>query len=98
MANKIGTYTVAVLCRHHGIPLYVAAPWTTIDLDIATGSDIPIEERSADEVRNHGGRVMTPADIEVCNPAFDVTPAELVSAIITEKGVHAPSELATLGR
>ena len=98
VANKIGTYTVAVLCRHHGIPLYVAAPWTTIDLDIATGSDIPIEERSADEVRNHGGRVMTPADIEVCNPAFDVTPAELVSAIITEKGVHAPSELATLGR
>jgi methylthioribose-1-phosphate isomerase len=95
VANKIGTYTVAVLCRHHGIPLYVAAPWTTIDLTIATGRDIPIEERSPAEVRMHGGRLMTPPDVEVCNPAFDVTPAELVEAIITERGVHRPSRLQT---
>jgi methylthioribose-1-phosphate isomerase len=94
VANKIGTYTVAVLCRHHGIPLYVAAPWTTIDLSIETGRDIPIEERSPSEVRTHGGRIMTPPDVPVCNPAFDVTPAELVEAIITERGVHHPGELA----
>jgi methylthioribose-1-phosphate isomerase len=94
VANKIGTYTVAVLCRHHGIPLYVAAPWTTIDLSITTGSDIPIEERGPLEVRTHGGRLMTPPDVRVCNPAFDVTPADLVEAIITERGVHHPSEIA----
>jgi methylthioribose-1-phosphate isomerase len=94
VANKIGTYTVAVLCRHHGIPFYVAAPWTTIDLDIETGRDIPIEERSAAEVRTHGGRCMTPPEIAVCNPAFDVTPAELVDAIITDRGVFAASDLA----
>ena len=94
VANKIGTFTVAVLCRHHGIPFYVAAPWTTIDREIPTGEDIPIEERSADEVRNHGGRTMTPPGMGVRNPAFDVTPAELVTAIITERGVHKPSEIA----
>jgi len=93
VANKIGTYTVAVLCRHHGIPLYVAAPWTTIDLEIPTGAGIPIEQRSPDEVRWHGGRLMTPPDMAVLNPAFDVTPAALVTRIITERGVYEPHAL-----
>ncbi len=94
VANKIGTYTVAVLCKHHGVPLYVAAPWTTIDRSIATGADIPIEDRHGDEVRIHGTSLMTPAGIAVRNPAFDVTPAALVTAIITERGVFAPSAIA----
>ncbi|HWB81394.1 MAG TPA: S-methyl-5-thioribose-1-phosphate isomerase [Nannocystaceae bacterium] len=94
VANKIGTYTVAVLCKHHGVPLFVAAPWTTIDLDIASGADIPIEDRHGDEVRVHGGSLMTPAGIAVRNPAFDVTPAALVTAIVTERGVFKPSEIA----
>jgi methylthioribose-1-phosphate isomerase len=93
VANKIGTYTVAVLCKHHGIPFYVAAPWTTIDFSLASGADIPIEERDPDEIRKHGGRLMTPADVEVQNPAFDVTPAELIGAIITDRGVFRPDEL-----
>ena len=84
---------MAVLCKHHGIPFYVAAPWTTIDPNIPTGADIPIEERNPAEVREHGGRAMTPASVGVRNPAFDVTPAALVSAIITEKGIFKPSEL-----
>ena len=94
VANKIGTYTVAVLCRHHGIPMFVAAPWTTIDLSVASGADIPIEERSPDEVRRPGGTLTTPADIPVRNPAFDVTPAALVTKIITERGVFDPHALA----
>jgi methylthioribose-1-phosphate isomerase len=93
VANKIGTYSVAVLCRHHEIPFYVAAPWTTIDLRTADGSAIPIEERDAEEVRRHGGALMTPGGQPVRNPAFDVTPAALVTAIITERGVHDPSSL-----
>lgn len=95
VANKIGTYTVAVLCRHHGIPFYVAAPWTTIDRSLASGRDIPIEHRHPDEIRLHGGVWMTRPDQPVRNPAFDVTPAELVTAIITEHGVHAPHEIAS---
>jgi len=94
VANKIGTYGVAVACHHHRIPFYVAAPWTTIDLGLASGRDIPIEQRSGDEVRRHGGVLMTAADQPVRNPAFDVTPAALVTAIITERGVHAPTALA----
>ncbi len=94
VANKIGTYGVAVLCRHHGIPFYVAAPWTTIDRSLATGADIPIEERDGDEIRCHGGVSMTPEAIAVHNPAFDVTPAALVTRIITERGVFAPEDLA----
>ncbi len=97
VANKIGTYTVAVLCKHHGLPFYVAAPWTTIDLTVPTGAEIPIEERRAEEVRCPGGTLSTPADMPVRNPAFDVTPAALVTAIITERGVFAPHELATAG-
>lgn len=92
-ANKIGTYTVAVLCKHHGIPFYVAAPWTTIDLALEHGREIEIEERSGDEVRLHGGVLRAPPGVQVRNPAFDVTPAELITAIITERGVFSPSEL-----
>jgi methylthioribose-1-phosphate isomerase len=95
VANKIGTYSIAVLCKHHGIPLLVAAPWTTIDMSLATGADIPIEQRRADEIRIHGERLMTPAEIPVRNPAFDVTPAALVTKIITERGVFAPGDLAS---
>ena len=87
VANKIGTYSVAVLAREHGIPFYVAAPWSTIDLATATGDGIPIEQRSAMEVTHSNGRQMTPNGCAIENPAFDVTPAKYVTAIITERGV-----------
>jgi methylthioribose-1-phosphate isomerase len=87
VANKIGTYTVAVLAKEHGLPFYVAAPISTIDFSIPDGSHIPIEERDAREVTHSGDRRMAPEGIAVRNPAFDVTPARLVSAIITERGV-----------
>ncbi len=89
-ANKIGTYGLAVLARHHGIPFYVAAPTSTIDPAIATGASIVIEERDPAEVRGVAGRQTAPADSPVFNPAFDVTPAELITAIITERGVVRP--------
>jgi methylthioribose-1-phosphate isomerase len=95
VANKIGTYTVAVLAKAHGIPFYVAAPYSTIDLQTKSGADIPIEQRNAQEVTTiHGGRPVAPTGVSVYNPAFDVTPAELVSGIITERGVSRPQELA----
>jgi methylthioribose-1-phosphate isomerase len=87
VANKIGTYTLAVLAREHGIPFYVAAPISTIDLLVPDGSRIPIEERDRREVTHIGGKQMAPDGIAVRNPAFDVTPARLVTAIITERGV-----------
>ncbi len=96
VANKIGTYSVAVLCHHHKIPFFVAAPWTTVDFSLEDGADIPIEQRPADEVRVHGGTLMTPASIDVENPAFDVTPAELITAIITDRGAVAPHRLLEL--
>jgi methylthioribose-1-phosphate isomerase len=86
-ANKIGTYSVAILAKEHGIPFYVAAPWSTIDRATATGDAIPIEERSAVEVTHHGGKQLTPHGVGICNPAFDVTPAKYITAIITERGV-----------
>lgn len=86
-ANKIGTYNVAILAREHGIPFYCAAPWSTIDMDTPTGEAIPIEERNAREVTHHGGKQLTPHGVGICNPAFDVTPAKYVTAIITERGV-----------
>ncbi len=86
-ANKIGTYNVAILAKEHGIPFYVAAPWSTIDTATATGDAIPIEERSPVEVTHHGGKQLTPNGVGICNPAFDVTPAKYVTAIITERGV-----------
>ena len=87
VANKIGTYNVAILAKEHGIPFYVAAPWSTIDLATATGEAIPIEERPQIEVTHHGGKQLTPHGVGICNPAFDVTPAKYVTAIITERGV-----------
>jgi methylthioribose-1-phosphate isomerase len=87
VANKIGTYNVAILAHEHGIPFYVAAPWSTIDLATATGEAIPIEERPAIEVTHHGGKQLTPNGVGICNPAFDVTPAKYVTAIVTERGV-----------
>ncbi|HTV04800.1 MAG TPA: S-methyl-5-thioribose-1-phosphate isomerase [Acidobacteriaceae bacterium] len=87
VANKIGTYGVAVLAKEHGIPFYVAAPWSTIDLNTPTGDAIPIEERAEVEVTHHGGKQLTPHGVGIENPAFDVTPAKYVTAIITERGV-----------
>ena len=89
-ANKIGTYNVAILAKEHRIPFYVAAPWSTIDLATPTGDSIPIEERPAIEVTHHGGKQLTPNGVDICNPAFDVTPARLVTAIVTERGVLRP--------
>jgi methylthioribose-1-phosphate isomerase len=86
-ANKIGTYTVAVLAHAHGVPFYVAAPLSTIDARTPDGSAIPIEERSAAEVTEIGGIRIAPEGIEVRHPAFDVTPARLIAAIITDAGV-----------
>jgi len=89
-ANKIGTFSLAVLCRHHGIPFYIAAPTTTVDLATAHGRDIPIEERPAKEVLEVFGRPIAPPAIKVRNPSFDVTPGELITAIITERGIARP--------
>jgi methylthioribose-1-phosphate isomerase len=92
-ANKIGTYMVAVLAQKHNIPFYVAAPITTLDLSIATGDLIPIEERDGKEITHVGGSQMGPEGLKVENPAFDVTPNELIAAIITDKGIaRAPYE------
>lgn len=87
VANKIGTYTVAVLAKEHGIPFYVAAPWATVDMATATGEEIPIEERDAREVTHSNGKQMTPDGCGIENPAFDVTPSKYVTAIITERGL-----------
>ena len=86
-ANKIGTYSVAILAKEHGIPFYVAAPFSTVDLETPDGSKIPIEERSSKEVTHLGGKQIAPTDCRVENPAFDVTPAKYIAAIITERGV-----------
>ena len=93
VANKIGTYTVAILAKEHGIPFYVAAPISTVDLACPDGSEIPIEERNAREVTHIAGKQMVPNGVGVANPAFDVTPAKYVAAIITERGIaRAPYE------
>jgi len=86
-ANKIGTYTIAVLASAHGVPFYVAAPWSTVDIHCASGAAIPIEERSAKEVVEISGTRVAPEGISVRHPAFDVTPARLITAIITDRGV-----------
>ncbi|MFQ5889411.1 MAG: S-methyl-5-thioribose-1-phosphate isomerase [Gemmatimonadota bacterium] len=90
VANKVGTYGLAVLARHHGIPFYVAAPRSTVDLGTPSGAEVPIEERSPDEVRRGFGRLTAPADVRVWTPAFDVTPAELIAGIITDRGIARP--------
>jgi methylthioribose-1-phosphate isomerase len=87
VANKIGTYALAVLAAHHHLPFYVAAPWSTVDLDTPDGAAIPIEERAADEVVTLGGQRIAPAGVTARYPAFDVTPEALVAAIVTERGV-----------
>lgn len=87
VANKIGTYSVAVLAKAHGIPFYVACPLSTIDLNTPNGSEIPIEERSAEEITEGFGKRTAPQGVKVYNPAFDITPNEYVTAIITEKGI-----------
>ena len=97
-ANKIGTYTVAVLAREHGVPFYVAAPLSTLDLSIPDGDHIPIEERDQAEVTHVGGHRVAPVGVRVRNPAFDVTPGRLITAIITERGVVRPPYDASLGR
>jgi len=86
-ANKIGTYSLSILAREHGIPFYIAAPSSTFDLTVQNGGQIPIEERSADEVTFFCGRKTVPEGIDICNPAFDITKAQDITAIITEKGV-----------
>jgi methylthioribose-1-phosphate isomerase len=89
-ANKIGTYTVAILAKEHGLPFYVAAPLSTVDMSIPDGSHIPIEERNSKEVTHMAGAQMTPTGARIRNPAFDVTPHKYITAIITERGVYKP--------
>jgi methylthioribose-1-phosphate isomerase len=87
VANKIGTYTVAVLAKEHSIPFYVAAPWSTVDMNTPSGEGIPIEQRSHKEVTHHAGKQVAPDGVLVENPAFDVTPNKYVTAIVTERGI-----------
>lgn len=89
-ANKIGTYNLAIVAKYHNVPFYVVAPTSTIDLKTPTGTDIPIEERSPDEIRRIGNNWVAPQESPVFNPAFDITPAELISGIVTEKGIVYP--------
>lgn len=96
-ANKIGTYTVAVLAKEHGIPFYVAAPWSTIDLATANGDAIPIEERNPREVTHVGNHQLAPEGAHIRNPSFDVTPSKYITAIITERGVFRAPFLESLG-
>ncbi|WP_156296314.1 S-methyl-5-thioribose-1-phosphate isomerase [Mycobacterium paragordonae] len=90
VANKIGTYGLAIAARHHNVPLVVVAPSSTIDSTLPTGAEIDIEERAPDELRTYGGTTITPPDADVFNPAFDVTPAGLISAVVTEHGRYRP--------
>jgi methylthioribose-1-phosphate isomerase len=90
VANKIGTYSLAVIARENGIPFYVAAPTSTVDLSLRTGAEIPIEERSSKEVVEVSGNRIAPEGVQAAHPAFDVTPNRLVTAIITERGVLRP--------
>src|SRR5437762_250413 len=90
VANKIGTYTVAVLAKENGLPFYVAAPFSTIDLQTPSGNQIPIEQRNPREVTHFAGKAVTPEGVQVENPAFDVTPAKYVTAIVTERGIARP--------
>jgi len=96
-ANKIGTYALAVVAKHHNVPFFVAAPLSTVDFELPDGSKIPIEERHPSEIYQVGNTNLCPTGIEFYNPAFDVTPAELITAIITEKGAVKPDELIGYG-
>ncbi|MGH7669063.1 MAG: S-methyl-5-thioribose-1-phosphate isomerase, partial [Gemmatimonadaceae bacterium] len=90
VANKIGTYALAIAAHYHGVPFYVAAPASSFDPATATGADIVIEQRAADELRRGFGALTAPADVPVYNPAFDITPAALITAIVSDRGVHRP--------
>jgi methylthioribose-1-phosphate isomerase len=90
VANKIGTYGLAMAARHHNVPFVVVAPSSTVDGSLATGADIAIEERAPEELTTFAGTAITPPDAGVFNPAFDVTPAELISAVVTERGRYQP--------
>jgi methylthioribose-1-phosphate isomerase len=92
-ANKIGTYSLAIVAKAHKVPFFVAAPLSTVDFKLATGDEIPIEERDPTELYQVGTTRICPEGVEFFNPAFDVTPAELITAIITEKGAVIPGEL-----
>jgi methylthioribose-1-phosphate isomerase len=96
VANKIGTYGLACLAEVHGVPFYVAAPWSTVDLSCPDGDAIPIERRSEAEVLSWGGRPIAPGGVRADNPAFDVTPARLIAALFTERGEAAPPSERTL--
>jgi len=96
VANKIGTYSIAVLAKEHSVPFYVVAPTTTIDLSTPTGRKIPIEHRASNEIEFIGGKRLVPKGVKTLNPAFDVTPARLVTAIVTERGVVKPSKIRLL--
>jgi methylthioribose-1-phosphate isomerase len=98
VANKIGTYTVAVLAKENGVPFYVAAPTSTFDLATPTGAGIPIEERPAHEITHHAGRLLAPEGVAVRNPAFDVTPHRYVTAIVCERGIARPPYTESLAR
>jgi methylthioribose-1-phosphate isomerase len=98
VANKIGTYSVALACRHHRLPFYVAAPLSTVDFSLESGETIPIEERSSEEVTHLRGEPLSAPGVPALNPAFDVTPAELVTAIVTERGVAVPPYTESLQR
>lgn len=95
-ANKIGTYTVAISAKYHKVPFYIAAPKSTIDMAIKSGAEIPIELRDREEVTHINGKIICHPDVNVINPSFDVTPAELITGIITEEGIFKPSELAKI--
>lgn len=98
VANKIGTYSLAIAAQYHGCPFFVAAPWSTVDLECPDGSAIPIEQRAQSEVTSIGGTQMGPEGVAARNPAFDVTPAGLITALLTERGVAKPPSAATLSR
>ena len=97
-ANKIGTYQAAVLAKEHGVPFLVAAPFSSVDLETPTGAEIPIEERQPEEIVEIAGRRIAPEGVPVWNPAFDVTPARYITAIVTERGIAHPPFAASLAR
>ncbi len=98
VANKIGTYSLAIVAEKHGVPFYVAAPLSTIDPDIETGEDIPIEERAPEEITEGFGKRLAPVGIKVFNPAFDVTPSSLVRGVITDRGILGPPYYESIGK
>ncbi len=93
-ANKVGTYALAIVARHHGVPFHPVAPWSTVDLGCASGAEIPIEERAASEVRGYGAMRWAPSSVDVFNPAFDVTPVALIESLVLDRGVFSKGALA----